>query len=239
MLAVMITMAGREDAAAATVDELAKAGVKTQVFTQPSDWPVGPEGNHRNSLRALKWAVDKNVDNGFLFVEDDIIIKPDRFKRAMVAARDIRELMFFYMHDKGTRLTNYPIESWLKPMMRASYETRHVLSDIVIPEGPRLLREDSPMYGAQCFYLPKSHARFLIAFMSGGVTYSSKIRGNNVMAIDTSVNKWKADARIPTYCYLPHPVQHLQNRTRRQGVRRDVYSLSFDLKSDLEVDDGL
>jgi hypothetical protein len=239
MQAVMITMVGREDSANAAAAELAKAGVTTKIFTQPKDWPIGPEGNHRNSLQALKWAVDNVDGHGFLFVEDDIIIKPDRFRRAMVAAGDLKELMFFYMHDKGTRLNNYPVEPWVNLMMRASYVNRHVLSDVVIREGPRLLKEDSPMYGAQCFYLPKGHARFLIAFMDGGVSYSGKIRGTNAMAIDTSVNKWKADARIPTYCYLPHPVQHLQNRVMRQGTRSDVYSLSFDLKSSLEVHDGL
>jgi len=239
MQAVMITMVGREEAANATAAELAKAGVTTKIFTQPRDWPVGPPGNHRNSLQALKWAVENVDSHGFLFVEDDIIIKPDRFKRAMIAASDIKELMFFYMHDKGTRLNNYPDEPWVKLMMRASYENRHVLSDIVITEGPRLLKKESPMYGAQCFYLPKGHARFLIAFMENGVTYSSKVRSNNVMAIDTSVNNWKSDAGIPTYCYLPHPVQHLQNRTLRQGMRSDVYSLSFDLNSSLEVHNGL
>jgi len=239
MQAVMITMVGREDAANAAAAELAKADVATEIFVQPKDWPIGPEGNHKNSLRAIKWAVDNADGKGFLFVEDDIIIKPERFRRAMAAAEDLNELMFYYMHDKGSRLSNYPAESWVKLMLRASYTNRHVLSDVIIPEGPRLLRGESPMYGAQCFYLPKGHARFLIAFMAGGVSYSGNIRATNSMAIDTSVNKWKADSKIPTYCYLPHPVQHLQNRTLRRGLRSDVYSLSFDLKSDLEVSDGI
>jgi hypothetical protein len=238
MQAVMITMVGREDSAAASAAELAKAGVTTKLFVQPSDWPVGPVGNHRNSVRALEWAVENVTGHGFLFVEDDIVIKPERFKRALVAANDLKELMFFYMHDKGARLNNYPAEPWVKELFKVSYDSRGALGGLVVPEGPRLMVGEAPMYGAQCFFLPKGHARFLLAFMRGGISYSSKIRGNNVMAIDTSVNKWKADAGIPTFCYLPHPVQHLQNRVLRQGSRSDVYSLSFDLKSSLEVGDG-
>lgn len=241
MQAVMITMEGRRDSAFETAERLAKVGVVTKVFVQPPDWPVGPEGNNRNSRQALWWAIENVSDQGFLFVEDDIVIKPDRFKRAMNAARDIKEVMFFYMHDKPPRMDGYPNEPWVKKLIKYGQygpKARNVdYENLVISEGPRLMRDDAQMYGAQAFYLPKGHARFLFAFMDQGVTYSKTVRSNNSMAVDTAFNKWRQDARIPVYCYVPHPVQHLQNRKLRKGQRQDVYSLSFDVTSSLEVND--
>jgi hypothetical protein len=242
MQAVMITMEGRRDSAFETAERLAEAGVTTKIFIQPSDWPVGPEGNNRNSRQALLWAIENVTDYGFLFVEDDLVIKPDRFKRAVNAARDIKEVMFFYMHDKPPRMMGYPDEPWVAKLTKHSqyaHSQRGVtLDDLVIPEGPRLMKSDAMMYGAQCFYIPKGHARFLHAFMDRAVTYSANVSSSRMMAIDTSFNKWRMDARIPVYCYVPHPVQHLQNRTLRVGERKDVYSLSFNVKSDLEASNG-
>lgn len=237
----MITMHGRREAAAEAAAGLAKAGVDTEFFIQPPEWEIGPPGNNKNSRRAIAWALENVDDDGFLFVEDDIIIKPERFKRAMQAARGTKELMYFYMHDKPPRMHHYPSEPWVKPLTvhsQYSHSSRgRTLDDLVIPEGPRLMAPDSQMFGAQCFYIPKSHARFLHAFLDSGIVYSKNIRSSNSMAIDTAINKWRMDAKLPVYCYLPHPVQHLQNRTLRTGKRSDVYSLSFDIKSDLEVSD--
>ena len=243
MQAVMITMEGRRDSAFETAERLSKAGVTTKIFVQPPDWPVGPPGNNRNSRQALLWAIENVNDNGFLFVEDDIVIKPERFKRAMDAARDIKELMYFYMHDKPPRMSHYPNEPWVKRLTNhaqyAHSSRGRTLDDLIISEGPRRMRDEAQMYGSQCLYLPKGHARFLFAFMDGGVTYTNKIRSSNEMAVDTAINKWRADANIPVYCYVPHPVQHLQNRTLRKGERNDVYSLSFDVTSDLEASNGV
>lgn len=242
MQAVMITMEGRRDSALETAERLSKVGVTTRVFVQPPDWPVGPPGNNKNSKQALSWAIDNVSDHGFLFVEDDIIIKPERFRRAMDAARDIKELMFFYMHDKPPRMNHYPNEPWVNRLTKhaqyAHSARGKTLDDLVIPEGPRLMKPDAQMYGAQCFYIPKGHARFLFAFMDSGITYSKTVRSSNSMAIDTSLNKWRLDSGIPVYCYVPHPVQHLQNRTLRKGERSDVYSLSFGVTSDLEASSG-
>lgn len=242
MQAVMITMHARRDAATETANRLAEAGVDTEMFVQPSDWEVGPQSNNRNSLRALSWALKNVNDDGFLFVEDDIIIKPERFKRAMQAARDTKELMYFYMHDKPPRMHHYPPEPWVKPLTlhsQYSHSSRgRTLDDLVIPEGPRLMAHDAQMFGAQCFYIPKAYARFLYAFMDSGIVYSKNVRSSNGMPIDTATNKWRMDAKLPVYCYVPHPVQHLQNRTLRTGNRKDVYSLSFDIVSDLEASDG-
>jgi len=237
----MITMEGRRDSALETAERLLEVGVVTKIFVQPPEWPVGPEGNNRNARQALLWAIENVSDNGFLFVEDDIIVKPGRFERAVEAARDIKEVMFFYMHDKPPRMDGYPSEPWVKKLTKyAQYGERARAVDyenLVIPEGPRLMRDDAQMFGAQAFYLPKGHARFLFAFMDQGISYSNRVRSGKSMAIDTAFNKWRQDARIPVYCYVPHPVQHLQNRKLRKGQRKDVYSLSFDLTSSLEVGD--
>lgn len=239
MQAVMITMQGREDSALETASRLLEAGVSTEIFVQPSDWPVGGEGNNRNSKRALLWAIENAPGPGVLFVEDDIVIKPERFKRAMRAADELGRLMYFYMHDIPPRLDNYPQEDWIKVMSREKQynnpKSAERLAALVVPEGPRMMKRGTRMFGAQCVYIPTSYLPFLHAYMDNGIEYSAKIRSMSTEAIDTALNNWSAENKLDVYCYLPHPVQHLQNRTRRDGRRRDVYSSSFDLVSELEV----
>lgn len=237
----MITMEGREDAALETAEGLAKAGVNTEIFIQPADWPVGGVGNNRNSRRALSWAIENltDYDMGVLFVEDDIVVKPERLQRAIESAHEVGELMYFYMHDVPPRTEWYPKEPWIQQMMGPATK-RGVpfatdMSGVVVPEGPRRMGPDVRMYGSQCVYIPKAYVKFLFAFMDFSEEYTAKIRSRPGHAIDTSLNLWRQQNSLPVYCYLPHPVQHLQNRTRRQGTRLDVYSKSFDLVSDLEV----
>ena len=240
MQAVMISMESRQDTAYETAERLLAGGVTTKIFFQPPDWEVGPPGNFRNSKRAVEWAVENVSGHGFLFVEDDIIIKRDRFERALSAADDLKELMYLYMHDKGPRIDHYPGSDWRRALINYSTKSgsrKGDISDLVIPEGPKLMDEDAQMFGSQAVYIPKGHARFLLAFMSNDVSYSKTIRARKSMAFDMVLNKWRFDSGIPVYCYVPHPVQHLQNRTSRRGSRSDVYSLSFGLRSNLEVGD--
>lgn len=244
--AVMITMEGREDSALKTAEGLSEAGVTTEIFVQPFDWPVGGAGNNRNSRRALAWAMEKeNLSQpGVLFVEDDIIIKPERFMRAVDAAYELGEVMYFYMHDINPRIENcYQPEAWIQrmagPATRRGKPWSGDMSDVIVEEGPRKLRLNCRMFGAQCFYLPKHYIRFLYEHMDQSYQYASKIKSSTISAIDTSLNNWRAANSLPSYCYLPHPVQHLQNRTRREGRRIDTYSRSFDLTSHLEVPGGV
>lgn len=240
----MITMTGREDSAVETAEGLARAGVDTEIFIQPPDWPVGGVGNNQNSRRALSWAIENLPESavGVLFVEDDIVIKPDRFERALRSAEEVGELMYFYMHDIQPRTDWYQSEDWIKRMMgpatRRGVPYSTDMSDVVVPEGPREMKPEARMYGSQCVYIPKPYIKFLYSFMNTSEVYTSKVRSRPSHAIDTSLNLWRMENKLPVYCYLPHPVQHLQNRTRRQGTRLDVYSKSFDLVSDLEVADG-
>lgn len=233
----MITMVGREESAVETAKGLAKAGVETEIFVQPKDWPVGGEGNNRNSRRALAWARDNISGPGVLFVEDDIVVKPDRLKRAIASAQEVGEVMYLYMHDIPPRTKWYPEEKWLRDMEKiVQYQTkkREELKTWVVPEGPRLMHRDARMFGSQCVYIPKTYIPFLYAYMDMSMEYTAKIRSMPNTAIDTSLNQWRSENKLPAYCYLPHPVQHLQNRKLRQGTRRDVYSASFDMVSDIE-----
>jgi glycosyltransferase involved in cell wall biosynthesis len=243
MQAVMITMEGREDSALKTAEGLSEAGVCPEIFVQPQDWPIGGEGNNKNSKRAINWAIRHARGPGILFVEDDIIIKPDRFKRAITASQELSELVYFYMHDVQPRVQNYPKEPWIErmigPKTRRGIPYAADMSGVVATEGPRLMPPEMRMFGAQCVYIPKPYLRFLYAHMDMGYAYTDKIKSSPAMAIDTSLNNWRISNNLPAYCYLPHPVQHLQNRTKRVGTRQDVYSKSFDLVSDMEVDDGL
>lgn len=241
MQAVMITMQGRLDDAVETADDLATAGISTEIFVQPSDWPVGGEGNNRNSRRALLWAVD-NVDGpGVLFVEDDIRVKPDRMRRAIRAAQDVGEVTYMYMHDFAPRTDQYPQERIIKEMSRELQYHPSRMEEWrrgrVMEEGLRQMKPDSRMYGSQCVYIPRAYVKFLHSHMDQSMEYSDKIKSMPGMAIDTSLNNWRASNALPTYIYLPHPVQHMQNRKLRAGDRKNVYSASFDMVSDLEVED--
>jgi len=239
--AVMITMGGREDSALATAERLAEAGVSTEIFVQPDDWPVGGVGNNRNSRRALAWARDNVAGPGVLFVEDDIIIKPERFKRAMKSAEETGELMYFYMHDIPPRSDSYPKEQWIGTMIKerqyTTVDTPKKLASLIPEEGPRLMHPRVNMFGAQCVYIPMAYVRFLHAHMDHSYAYTGTIKSTPSQAIDTSLNNWRHENQLPVYCYLPHPVQHLQNRKLREGQRNDVYSGSYDLVSNLEVDE--
>ncbi|MCA1807563.1 MAG: hypothetical protein LC687_06930 [Actinobacteria bacterium] len=239
----MITMEGREDDALGTAEDLTQAGISTEMFIQPSDWPVGGEGNNRNSVRALTWAAENASGPGVLFVEDDIRIKPDRMLRAMAASAELNELVYLYMHDIRPRTDWYPDDLFMKefkrnlPLPVGRFESW--ASGVVFPEGLKRMAKDVRMFGAQCVYIPRPYLNFIAAYMDHSEHYSAKVRSRPSQAIDTSLNNWAAGNRLPRYCYLPHPVQHLQNRKRRTAGRRDVYSKSFDMVSDLEVDSGV
>lgn len=239
MQAVMISMAGREDDAVSTAQRLAKVGVSTQIFVQPEDWEVGAKSNNRNSRDALRWACENVTDSGFLFVEDDIIINEERFKRAMKVALDLDEVMYFYMHDVVPRTNWYPDEPWIQrmagPKTRRGQPYSADMSDVVVPEGARLMKKDARMYGTQCVFIPKRYALSLYRHMNDGYRYSDRIKSSHAAPVDTCMINWYQSNGLKVFCYLPHPVQHLQVRTRRTGVRQDVYSKSFGLKSDKEV----
>lgn len=242
MQAVMITMEGREATVADTVSQLAEAGLDTEVFTQPSDWPVGPEGNCRNSVRALEWVVENVTDRGFLFVEDDIDVKPDRLARAVEAASGVNAVSYFYMHDIAGRKGAYPQEDWLVKMFKFhQYQPKRVpeLDELVVPEGLRDVRSDQKMFGSQAVFIPTAFASLLVGHMTHREYYGASVFSMNYQAMDTALNNWRARSKVPSKVYLPHPVQHRQVKVKRkESPKRDAYSKSFGLKSDLEVRDG-
>lgn len=238
MNAVMITMELRVDGARATALRFAEAGVTTRVFVQPTEWAVGPESNRANALVALKWAENHLAgESGVLFIEDDLLVKPDRLRRAWDSAVKLQEIMYFYMHDFPPRTNHYPEEDWIKDIVHASqYNKPFDSSSLVVPEFPRLMKPDASMYGSQCIFIPMKYVTELIEFISGTKVYSKRIMSRPTQPFDHTVNQWKNYKRKPIYCYLPHPVQHLQDRTGRSGSRAGVYSLSYDLVSDAEID---
>ena len=234
----MPTMPGREESALATAGLLAGVGITTEIFVQPAEAVVGGPGNNENARRCLKWGTDNIDEPGLLFVEDDLIIKPERFKRAMASAEELGELMYFYMHDARPRTDMYPKEGWIERMMgpatRRGKPFSSDLSEFTIREGARLMRPGVRMYGTQCVYLPMAVARGLYDYMNQGYHYSATVKTSKNAPVDTALIGYYSEKGLPVYCYLPHPVQHLQNRTRRGAKRSDVYSKSFDLVSDLE-----
>lgn len=244
MQAVMISIEGREDSAQATVAEFDRAGVEVEVFSQPEHWEVNQSSNNKNARRAIKWAIEHVDGPGFLFIEDDLIVKPERMKRALKAAQEVNEVVYMYMHDVAPRTKWYPKEPWIKAMIKeGQYRPSNLESALAkfdIEEGLRLMSKDAHMFGSQCVYIPKPYAKFLYAHMDQHIHYSGRIKSSNQQAVDTCLNNWRFENHLPTYVYLPHPVQHLQNRERRKrGTRGDAYSKSFDVTSTLEVNDGV
>lgn len=241
MQAVMITMQGRFDDAVETAEHLALAGIDTEIFVQPSDWPVGGMGNNRNSRRALLWAVENVTGPGVLFVEDDIRVKPNRMRRAIKAASEVNEVTYMYMHDFMPRTDQYPREPLIQEMAKVAQYKPSYLAEWqekqVMEEGLRRMGRDSMMFGGQCVYIPKPYINFLHSHMDQGISYTDKIKSMPDMAIDTALNNWRRSNNLPTYSYLPHPVQHMQNRKLRKPGRRKVFSASYDIISDLEVAD--
>jgi hypothetical protein len=210
------------------------------VFVQPAEWPVGPESNRANALAALRWFQAEVLPSGLpgvLFIEDDLEVKPDRFVRAYDAAVGLDELTYFYMHDFSPRTQAYPQEDWIQELISASqYSRPERFTHSFVPEGLRLMKADAMMYGSQCIFIPSKYVGDIIDFLSGVVTYSKRIKSRPTQPFDHGLNLWRQAKGVPVYCFLPHPVQHLQDRTARgDSGRAGVYSFSFDLLSDKDV----
>jgi hypothetical protein len=238
MQAVIITMVGRELSAERTAEQFRACGFHVEVFVQPEDWPVGPPSNNRNSRRALQWAVENVEGDGFLFVEDDVDINQPRLLRAWEAACITGEFMYFYMHDFAPRTSYYPDEdSWVDSLAGGNRSKKPKVDPkrLVVLEGPRLMKPSARMFGSQCLYFPKRYAEPVIKQMAGETLYSQRVRTIPQQPIDTSLNTFRSFHKLPVYCYLPHPAQHLQNRTLRVGERKGVYSVSYSLVSDLDL----
>ncbi|MCA1800600.1 MAG: hypothetical protein LC650_04850, partial [Actinobacteria bacterium] len=107
--------------------------------------------------------------------------------------------------------------------------------NIIIPEGLRKVpKSNVPVYGSQCIYFPRGYVKFLLDEMTYAVQYTKKVKAQPTRAMDSAVNDFRDNHRLDSYIYLPHPVQHLQNRTRRKGSSLHQKSLTFDMVSDKE-----
>ncbi|MCA1806621.1 MAG: hypothetical protein LC687_01980, partial [Actinobacteria bacterium] len=216
--AVMITMAGREESANATAQQFCDIDVPVKIFTQPHEWAPGQESNNKNSARALQWFLDHTKGIDLLFLEDDLLIKPDRMRRALEAAMDKQEVSYFYMHDIPGRQDRYPSDKWLNKVFREhQYKPKTAweqTKNIIIPEGLRKVpKSNVPVYGSQCIYFPRGYVKFLLDEMTYAVQYTKKVKAQPTRAMDSAVNDFRDNHRLDSYIYLPHPVQHLQNRT--------------------------
>lgn len=238
--AVMITMEGREESAESTAKQFRDLGIPVEIFVQPKDWPPGPPSNNRNSARALSWFLEnREKDNThLLFLEDDLEIKPERFKRALEEATQVGEITYLYMHEVLSRKDRYPKEDWVKSLFSVrQYRPKkfaNEIKDLVAPEGLRPVTKSKTMYGAQCVLIPWNYVKFLLDEMTYAVEYTQKVKAQPTRAVDTAINDFVLNHKLKTYVYLPHPVQHLQNRTRRKKAPADRVSLSYHVRSDRE-----
>lgn len=236
--AVMISMEGREESAESTAKQFRDVGIPVEIFSQPKEWEPGPPSNNANSARAFKWFLGNRPDDNthLLFLEDDLLIKPDRLLRGLDEACKKGEITFFYMHDVIGRQDRYPKEPWINQVFRArQYHPSRFDSEtegIVVPEGLRNVAKGRTMYGAQCVLIPWHYVKFLMDEMTYAVQYTAKVTSKPTRAVDTAINDFIFNHDLPAYVFLPHPVQHLLNRQRRKPASRDRVSLSFGLPSD-------
>lgn len=232
MKAVMITLPGREGVAESTAGRLLEAGVKTEVFTQPSSWPVGPKSNQRNAIRALG-----SCSEDVLFVEDDVAVKPKRLSRAFGA---VKEITYFYVHDTTKTLGFYP-ESTFKRKALAFVGDGKKNKDSFLDLNSTVVREgvwdlgDTDVFGSQAVFIPLARVREIIDFSLNNIPFEPKFRPRDNHSFDVLLNRFRRSFGIPSLVYMPHPVQHMESRVGREPRARAAFSVSFGLKSDLEV----
>lgn len=235
MNAVMITLPGREGVSELTAGRLAEAGVKTKVFTQPSSWPVGPESNQKNAVRALLGCV-----GDVLFVEDDIVVKPQRLSRAV---RSLDEITYLYVHDNPKTLGYYPesvFKSKALPFVGGGKKNKSTFLDLnstVVEEGVWDLG-DTDVFGSQAVFIPGGRREQIIDFSFNNITFEPRFQPRKSHSFDVLLNRFRRSFGVPSLVYMPHPVQHLESRVSRGPRVRGAYSVSFGLRSDLEVSDA-
>lgn len=232
MNAIMITLPEREGVADASVRRLLEAGVETKVFTQPSSWPVGPESNQRNAIRAL---MESSGD--VLFVEDDITVKSGRLQRAL---REAKEITYFYVHDTLDMVGRYPDGEFsrkAKVMLGEGKKDKSVFLDFnrtVVPEYVWDVGSES-LFGSQAVFIPEARVKQIIDFSFNNLNFEPKFPPRKSVSFDVLLNRFRKSFGVPGLVYMPHPVQHLESRVGRTPRARHAYSISFGLQSDLEV----
>jgi len=233
--AIMITLPEREGIADASVRRLLEAGVETKVFTQPPSWPVGPESNQRNAIRAL---MESSGD--VLFVEDDVSVKPERLQRALQAAK---EITYFYVHDTLEMVGRYPEKEFSKKakvMLGEGKKNKSVFLDFnrtVVPEYVWDVGGES-LFGSQSVFIPEDRVKQVIDFSFNNLSFEPKFPPRKSVSFDVLLNRFRKSFGVPGLVYMPHPVQHLESRVGRSPRARHAYSISFGLRSDLEVLDA-
>jgi hypothetical protein len=239
MITTIMTMAARESAARERSVPFRSLGLEPSFLIQPSTVPTGPEGNQWNAKRCLDVAIDAGSD--LLFLEDDLQPDVDRFKRALAACEALEDgVVYLYAHEVSGRVRSaYPTgvrEQVLRVRSAKSFFGDR-WRDRVNPEDLRM-REGlysvlAPLFGSQAVFIKREHVRDLRTFMEEVDEFSPSVRSRPIRPFDGWLSSYLFSRNVPTFVYLPHPVQHLQDRTGRLSVRSDVYSISFDFDSEV------
>jgi len=178
----------------------------------------------RNNARAFQQAFTTARARGMdlLYCEDDITFASD-FALFFNEARTIPDaVVWFYTHDYRAEVDQarrYGRETWQRLKDAARYRQPFT------PKGLYRMVDASKANSGQCFHVP------------WGVLDALPLHELDTQS--SPVDRWTQD-RVPrsgfaTLVALPHPVQHLVNRTGREAPRdeagrRKKTSMSFDLR---------
>jgi hypothetical protein len=213
LLGVMISCEIREQTREATIKQFTDLGIEVLVVLSPCA-PASFTENCRVAGIAVRQAFREGKHA--LFLEDDLIVNPYLFPLFLERALEADEPTYFYLHDQEGRMIEFYGKD-LSDIIHTRTAMRHDLYR---------LRTRRHTFGTQCVLLP-------YWFIEPIVKYDQIWRSQK--SFDVFLWQYLARPSINMHALvaLPHPIQHLHDRTGRGKSRRGAVkkSMSFGMKS--------
>ena len=239
MKVVMITMAGREEFADATAEQVTAAtGLPVERFVQPHKRGAGPQNNRWNSKRAVQACIDAGED--MFFIEDDLEVNAGRLQRAL-ASWGKKHLAYLYLTEDTPRVESWyrgsdlEVARWActqKNMRRTENAYRGIIKTRQVSEGWRHVAQNAHLYGSQAVLVPKDLLGKLMEYIDYRYTYGASVVSENWRPFDGTLLWMAQEEKLQVITYMPHPIQHLQVRVRRTSGRIGAFSATYYLTSD-------
>lgn len=177
--------------------------------------PATPAGTIPAAHAALRHALEHgHPTHPILFLEDDLTLA-ETFRRDLITATHLPApaATYLYLNDTPARLYRHA------PLDASAILNRHP-----IRPGPRRLPDQHAAFGTQAVLLTRDLLEPLLA-----ATAPDAPRPGT--AFDAILHRHLTTTPVPTFTFLPHPVQHRQARAGKRPEERpaDRRSLSFGL----------
>lgn len=212
---VMITCEQRTADRAWTITQLEAHGVTNCHVTLSPCQPATPAGTIPAAHAALLHAREHgHPTHPILFLEDDLTLA-ESFRRDLLAAthQPAPAATYLYLNDTPARLYRHA------PLDASAILNRHP-----IRPGLRRLPDQHMAFGTQAVLLTRDLLEPLIAATAPDAPRTGA-------AFDSILHRHLTTTPIPTFTFLPHPVQHRQARAGKGPGERhaDRRSLSYGL----------